>query len=339
MVPQVAAASGTVAVGSRPAPGSGRGWDSGTLPRVRRPGSIVAAALVTAAVAVAVAGSARAQSLASITIAPAEADPGATVIVANGSSWPCTPPSGTASPSASVDLYAEGSATPANRVPFQGPVAASGSWSVALELAPDLPPGRYRVQAGCYTDSGLNSGFGPAYAAGRLEVRLQTLGPPRASSRVGRPGDSVQITSGEAGCTPPAGALRPRVRVSLLDRDGATRAESEGVVDAVTGRWSLPLKVPAIEAQDTRITAVCLARVGASSPYARYGATELVVEPVPADPPRTPPTSVGPTPAPSSTVPGPGGSAPTSTPAQVEATSLPETPVATAIIAEPTYTG
>ena len=301
----------------------------------------MAAALVAAGVAVAVAGSADAQSVASITIAPAEADPGATVIVANGSSWPCTPPSDTASPSASVDLYAEGSATPANRVPFQGAVSASGSWSVALKLAPDLPPGRYRVQAGCYTDSGLNSGFGPAYAAGRLEVRLQAIGPPSASVRRGRPGDSVQVTSGEAGCTPPGGALRPRVRVSLLDRGGATRAESEGVVDAVTGRWSLPLRVPAIEPQDTRITAVCLARVGAPSPYARYAATALVVEPPSTDPPSTTPTSAGPAPAPLSTVPvpGPAGSTPTSSPTPAEAASLPPTPVATAIIAEPTYTG
>ena len=305
---------------------------------MRRPGPVVAAALA-AAVAVAAAGAAEAQSVASITVAPADADPGGTVLVSNGPGWPCTPPSGTASASASVDLYAEGSATPANRIPFQGSVTDAGAWSVGLQLAPDLPPGRYRVRAGCYSDSGLNSGFGPAYADGRLDVRLQALGPPTASARVGRPGDSVQVTSGGAGCTPPAGAQRPRVRVSLLERGGATRAESEGTVDSGTGRWSVSLRVPAVEAQDTRITAVCLARVGAPSPYARYAPTVLVVQAAPTDPPTTPPTSVGAPPTSSSTVPGPADSTTTTNPAQVAASSLPEAPVAKAIIAEPAYTG
>jgi len=306
---------------------------------VRRPGSVVAAALAALAVAVAVGGSAEAQSATSITVTPPEADPGGTVFVTNSPGSPCTPPSGTTNASASVDLYAFDSATPANRVPFQGFVTASGTWAIELKLAPDLPPGRYRVQAGCYTDSGLNSGFGPTYGPARLDVRLHQLGPVTASARRGQPGDAVQVTSGEARCTPPTGAPSPRVRVSLLDRDGATRAESEGGIDRASGQWSLPLRVPTIDAQTAQITAVCLARVGASVPYARYTATPLIIEAAPVAPPLTSPTSVGAAPTPAGTVPGAATSTTIVNLAEVPESSLPTAPVAKAIIAEPTYTG
>lgn len=307
---------------------------SGTICRVR-PGLVVAAALTAAAAAVAVAGSADAQSVGSASVVPAQADPGSTVTVTNGPSSPCTPPPGTRSPSASVDLYAAGSATPANRVPYQGAVKPAGGWSVQVRLAADLPPGPYQVRAGCYTDSGLNSGFGPAYE-GRLEVRLQSLGPPTAAARFGRPGDAVQVGSAEAGCPPPAGAPAPRVRVSLLDSAGATRAESEGAVDLASGRWSIPVRVPSVNAQNAQIIAVCLARVGASAPYARYSSASFTIEGDRQDTPSTSPSTVGPPTPPVVTVPGASTTTVLGLPA---ASSLPDTPLATAISAEPTYTG
>jgi hypothetical protein len=82
------------------------------------------------AAALGVAGSAAAQSPATISVTPAEADPGATVFVTNGSGSPCTPPLGALNASASVDLFAPGAATPANRLPYQGRVSSSGSWTV-----------------------------------------------------------------------------------------------------------------------------------------------------------------------------------------------------------------
>ncbi len=294
---------------------------------------MVAAALSAAAAAVAVSGSAGAQGVAPATVAPAEADPGSTVTVTNGSGSPCMPPGGASNPSASVDLYAVGSATPSNRVPYQGVVTPSGTWSVQVKLAPDMPPGPYRVQAGCYRDSGLNAGFGPAYQAS-LSLRLQSLGPPTPAARRGRPGDAVQVASGEARCTPPAGAAAPRVRVSLMDAAGATRAESEGAVDPGSGRWSIPVRVPSVDTQNAQITAVCLARVGASSPYARYASTSFAIEADRPDPPPASPTT-GPAPTSVPTVPG----ASTTTPGAPVADSLPATPVAVAISAEPTYTG
>lgn len=312
-----------------------------TIPRVRRPGSVAVAVAAAVALASAAGGSADAQGPPAVTVAPSEADPGATVFVTNSPGSPCTPPTGSGDrPTASVDLYPDGSATPANRLPYQGFVSATGSWAVEVRLAPDLPPGRYRVEARCYTDSGLNSGFGPAYQPGRLEVRLRQLGPPALSSRSGRPGDSVQVSAGQAGCVPPAGATSPRVRVSILDRDGATRAEAEGGVDRASGLWSVPVRVPPIDVQLGQVAAVCLARVGASVPYARYAAAAFAVEAAPADdpaaPPLAPPDS---TPAPVLPVPGPATSAATTPPVQLPDTSLPLAPVAKAIIAEPTYTG
>lgn len=304
-----------------------------------RPGLVVAAALAAAAIASTVAGSAGAQGSASITVLPAEADPGASVMVTDGPSSPCPPPSGTASPSASVDLYAIGSATPANRMPYQASVTPAGTWTVEVKLAPDLPPGTYRVQAGCYTDSGLNAGFGPAYDAGRLQVRQQALGSPTSSVVASQPGDSVQVVSGDVRCTPPAGATSPRVRVSLLDATRATRAESEGAVDAATGRWSVSLTVPSIAAQDAQIGAVCLARVGASVPYARYAPAPFEVEADPSGvPPLTGPPFSGPTSTPPSSAPGAPG-APTTATTALESGSLPMTPLAKPVVAEPTYTG
>jgi len=310
--------------------------DSGIIAAVQRPGYVVAAALV-ASVAAMLGGSAGAQSPASVTITPLEADPGGRVVVTNGPGSPCIPPLGAVSASASVDLFGPGSATPANRVPYQGRVGPTGSWSVEVRLAPDLPPGRYRVQAGCYTDSGLNSGFGPPYEPARLEVRLQDLGQSMVGPRAARAGDSVQVTSNEVRCTPPVGAPSPRVRVSLVDSSGATRAESEGGVDPA-GRWSVPVRVPSLDAQDVQVTAVCLARVGASSPYASYAGSPFTIQAAAqTDPPATPSTSPGP--APTSAVTVPGAATTTTNPALVAASSLPATPVASAIVAEPTYTG
>lgn len=291
----------------------------------------MAAALSVATAAVAVAGSARAQATAPISVLPAAADPGGVVTVSHGPTSPCPPPAGTRNPSASVDLFTVGSVTPVNQAPFQGPVTPIGTWSVEVRLAPDLPPGQYRVQAGCYTDSGLNAGFGPAYASGGLEVRLQAPGLPSASPRRGRPGENVQVASGEAGCRPPVGAPSPRVRVSLLDAGKATRAEAEGPVDATTGRWTVSLRVPDLAAQNVEITAVCLARVGAPSPYARYQSATFAVD---AAPPPAPTTIAAPT----STV-ASGGSTSVPPTTSTPAASLPPTPLAVPIVAEPTYTG
>ncbi len=309
---------------------------TGTITCVRRRALVLAAAFAAAASAAAAGGTAGAQSPASILVNPGTADPGSLVKVSNAALSPCVPPPSAANPSASVDLYAAGTATPANRVPFQGVVGPTGSWSVEVRLDPDLPPGTYRVQAGCYTDSGLNAGFGPSYVAGRLDLRLQEPGPPAANLRRGRSGDTIQVESGEARCTPPAGSPSPRVRVSLLDAAKATRAEAEGAVDPATGRWTVGLRVPDLGAQSAEISAVCLARVGAPSPYARYRSAPFTIE-------ATPPT---PTTAPVTTSPAPTGApgAPTTAPQasatpQAPTTTLPTTPLAVAIVAEPTYTG
>jgi len=299
-----------------------------------RPGLVVAAALVAASAAGLVAGSADAQTVGSIVVNPARADPGANVTVTNGPSSPCTPPLGATSASASVDLYALGSATPANQVPYLGAVTLAGGWSVEVRLAPDLPPGSYRVQAGCFTDSGLNAGFGPAYEAGRLELRQQVLGAPRPVATLGRPGDTFQVTSAEVPCVPPAGAAGPRVRVSLLDAGTATRAEAEGSVDPATGRWSVSLTVPSVDAQAAQVSAVCLARVGASVPYARYAAAPFNIL---ASPP-TVPTTLGEGPTTTAPVPSSGGSTTTASTIPPVA-MLPVTPLAQAIVAEPSYTG
>ena len=304
--------------------------------RVVRRRPVVLAAALAAFAAAALGREAGAQAVAPIVVRPQMADPGAVVTVSNGPSVPCPPPSGSDNPSASVDLFAQGSATPANRAPFQGMVDPVGTWSVDVRLAADLPPGSYRVQAGCYTDSGLNSGFGPSYQAGRLDVRLQDPGQPTASTRRGRPGDTIQVGSGEARCTPPTGSPSPRVRVSLLDSSRATRAESEGPVDGATGRWSVGLRVPELPAQEAQITAVCLARVAAPAPYARYKAAPFAIE-VP--PPTNTTTSAPATTSPPTTqVPGAPPTAPPTT-AATTAPPLPPTPLAVPIVAEPTYTG
>jgi len=301
-----------------------------------RPGLVLVAAVATAVAAVGVAGSAVAQAAGSVVVAPAAADPGGTVLVTNGADSPCFPvPVGATSPSVSVDLYAAGSATPANRLPYLGAVGTLGAWSVEVRLAPDLPPGLYRVQAGCFTDSGLNAGFGPTYQSGRLELRQQNLGPPRPGTSTGRPGQIVQIASGQAPCVPPTGSPSPRVRVSLLDAARATRAEAEGTVNSATGAWSVTLTIPSVEPQDAQISAVCLARIGASVPYARYGPAAFAIDAV--SPPDTTTTST--------TVPGPitpsttPGTATPPTSVQPRPDELPITPLASAIVAEPTYTG
>jgi hypothetical protein len=302
------------------------------MPRVRRRAIVVAAALAAAVAAAAVAGTAGAQAVAPIVVLPGVADPGAAITVSNGPSAPCPPPPAAKNPSASVDLYAIGSATPVNRVPYQGAVSVPGAWSVTVRLDPDLPPGSYRVQAGCYSDSGLNSGFGPAYAAGNVTLRLQEPGSPTVSARRGRPGDSLQVSSADNRCSPPAGSPSPRVRVSLLDASRATRAEAEGPVDPTTGRWTVGLRVPDLDSQSAEISAVCLARVGAPSPYARYRSAPFAVDnpPVTMTTPTTAPVTTG----------GAGGSTTTpSTTPRPTASTLPPTPLAVAIVAEPTYTG
>jgi len=299
-----------------------------------RPRLVAAAALVAAGAAALVAGSADAQVVGSIIVTPTQTDPGASVTVANGASSPCTPPLGATSASVSVDLYAVGSATPANRVPYLGAVTLAGGWSVEVRLAPDLPPGSYRVQAACFTDSGLNAGFGPAYEPGRLELRQKALGAPRPGITLGRPGDTFQVTSAEVPCVPPVGAAGPRVRVSLLDAGTATRAEAEGSVDPATGRWSVSLTVPSVDAQAAQISAVCLARVGASVPYARYAAAPFNILATPS----TVPTTLAEVPTPTAPVPSSGGSTTTASTAPPVA-MLPTTPLAQAIVVEPTYTG
>jgi len=302
------------------------------MPQVH-PGLVVVAAVATAGAAVGVAGSAVAQGAGSIVVAPAVADPGGMVVVTNGPSSACVPV-GATSPLVSVDLYAVGSATPANRLPYLGTVSTLGTWSVDVRLAPDLAPGLYRVQAGCFTDSGLNAGFGPTYEPGQLDLRQQELGPPRPSTGVGRPGQVVQVASGQAPCVPPAGSPSPRVRVSLLDGGRATRAEAEGAVDSATGAWSVTLTIPPVDPQDAQISAVCLARVGASVPYARYSSAAFAIDAAPL--PETTTTS--------STVPGP--TTPSTAPIGAPPTSaipppaeLPITPLASAVVDEPTYTG
>jgi len=307
------------------------------MPHVR-PGLVVVAAVAIAAAAVGVAGSAVAQAAGSITVTPAAADPGGVVVVANGDDSLCFPiPVGATSPSVSVDLYAAGSATPANRLPYLGAVTPLGAWSVEVRLEPDLPPGQYRVQTGCFTDSGLNAGFGPTYEPGRLDLRQQDLGPPRPSASTGRPGQVLEVASGQAPCVPPAGSSSPRVRVSLLDAARATRAEAEDTVDSATGAWSVTLTIPSVAPQDAQITAVCLARIGASVPYARYDPAALAIDAVPPPAATTTPSTV-PGPTTPSTAPAIGpGVPPTS--AVPPPADLPITPIASAIVAEPTYTG
>jgi hypothetical protein len=298
----------------------------------------MAAALAAAVAAAAVGGSAGAQGAASILVAPSVADPGGMVTVSNSPLAPCLPPDGADSPFVSIDLFAAGTATPANRAPYQGAVTVGGTWSVQIRLDADLPPGTYRVEAGCFADSGLSSGFGPDYAPGRLDIRLQEPGQPAVSARRARPGESIQVSSGEGGCKPPAGSPSPRVRVSLLDATKATRAEAEGAVDAASGRWTISLRIPELVPQSADITAACLARVAAPAPYARYRAAPFNIDGVPVTSTTTVPTTVAPVP----TLPRPGAPttfsvvtvAPTPTP-----TTLPATPLAVAIVAEPTYTG
>jgi len=295
--------------------------------------AIVVAAALTA---VAAAGTAGAQGVpASITVSPTVADPGSVVMVSNGPSSECV--GGTGSPSAFVDLYTAGSVTPVNRMPFQSAVTTGGTWSVEVRLPPDLAPGAYRVEAGCYVDSSLNSRFGPAYLPGSLNLRLQDPGQPTASIRRGRPGESLLVDSGDARCMPPAGSPSPRVRVSLLDATKATRAEAEGPVDAATGKWSVGLQVPDLVPQDAEIAAVCLARVAAPAPYARYNVASFAVE---ADPPVVTTTTPPATSSPTTAGPGVSTTAPPTTPPTAPApTALPSTPVAVAVVAEPTYTG
>lgn len=298
----------------------------------------IVAVLAGATAVAAVVGTARAQVLAQITVTPAVSDPGGVVQVSNGVASPCAPPGGAGRPSASVDLFAAGSATPVNRAPYQGAVTASGTWSVEVRLAPDIPPGGYRVQAGCYTDSGLNSRFGPAYEPGRLDVRQQDPGQPVASDRRASPGDTIQVGSGDARCAPPVGSPSPRVRVSLLDAAQATRAEAEGPVDPATGRWSVGIRVPDVVPQSAQITAVCLARVGAPAPYARYSPAPFTVE---ADLQPATTTTAPATTAPATTL-TPGAPAPAPPPTSATpapAAALPATPIAVPIVAEPTYTG
>lgn len=297
----------------------------------------MAAALAAAVAAAAAGGTAIAQSSGSILVVPATTDPGGAVTVSNSPLSPCPPPPTAENPFVSIDLFAPGSATPANRAPYQGPVALGGTWSVPIRLDPDLPPGTYRVQAGCYTDSGLSSGFGPAYGAGRLDLRLQEPGQPTASVRRARPGDTIQVGSGDAGCRPPTGAPNPRVRVSFLDATKATRAEAEVPVDPASGRWSISLRVPDLVPQSAEITAVCLARVAAPAPYARYRGAPFNVEAAAPLPSTTTPTTTPPTTA------RPGAPttlfSPTTLPPTPTPTTLPPTPLARAIVAEPTYTG
>jgi len=310
---------------------------------VRRRAIVVVFAFSAATATV---GTAAAQTTASIVVQPATADPGGLVKVSNGPLAPCQPQNGNQNASASVDLYAAGSATPVNRMPYQGVVNALGAWSIDVRLAPDLPPGSYGVQAGCYSDSSLTPPY-KRYDLGRLDLRLQEPGSPTLSADRGRPGESFQVGSGGARCLPPVGSPSARVRVSLVDSAKATRAEGEAAVDAATGGWSVGLRVPDLAAQTAEITAVCFARVGAPSPYARYSAAPFAVE---VEPPPSPTTTTTSPPTTSPTVtattiaPLPGATTTTATPTTVAAattvpTTLPPTPLAVAVVAEPTYTG
>ncbi|HEV8116033.1 MAG TPA: hypothetical protein VGP53_07330, partial [Acidimicrobiales bacterium] len=98
------------------------------------------------------------------------------------------------------------------------------------------------------------------------------------------------------------------------------------------------LTIPSVDPQDAQIGAVCLARVGASVPYARYGSAAFAIDAVPLPPTLTTSSTVPGSITPSTT-PGTPGTATPPTSVQPLLGELPITPLASAVVAEPTYTG
>lgn len=307
--------------------------------------ALVALALVAGSAVAGGAGSAYGQAAtnAQAKVTPeGEHDPGSTITVANATDTPrdlCTGGS-PGERTISVDVL-----TSSDRL-VSGPHTAAvgsfdGRWSVAIPLASDLAPGAYKALASCYDrDNTKVRNYDPA----PFTVRLQNPGSPAVQPTQAAPGDPVQIGSGPAKCKPPKGSPSPKVRASILDNGGNTRAEGENQVLA-DGSWSVTLRVPGeMLPQDGSVTAQCMARVGAPAPYARYGQTRLTV--VAAPPPSTTSTAppVATTLAPGQTAPPSTVPAPTTTLGPIPklpgfTQALPPTPLAEPIVAEPTYTG
>jgi hypothetical protein len=265
-------------------------------------------------------------------------DPGDTITVANATDTVRDECQSTQERTISVDIL-----TSSDRL-VSGPHTAKvssvdGRWSVPIALAPDLAPGAYKAIASCYDadDTRIRS-----YDPAPFNIRLQSPGQPNVQPSQAMPGDTVQIGSGPNKCKPPKDST-PKVRASILDSGGNTRAEGEGQVSA-DGSWSVNLRVPDATPQVGSVTAICLARVGASAPYARYSQSRFTIT---APPPSSTTSTVAPpvtTLAPGQTAPATTIAAPTTTSGPVPripgfSSPLPASPVAVPIVAEPTYTG
>lgn len=314
----------------------GAGGGAGTLGAMSRRSALALAALVAmGAAAVAPAAAAGPE----VMVSPAgDHDPGSTITVSNAPGSVCPE---TNDPNVSVDIVTSANGLVAG--PYNTTVQ-SGQFAVQVPLAPDLAPGNYLARASCF--AGASASPSKTYEPAPFTVRLQSPGDPIVQPDHAVPGDIVQVGSGTAKCKPPRGATSPRVRASIVDASGNTRAEAEGSVFG-DGSWAVKVRVTEIDPQVGRVTAVCLARVGAPAPFARYGQTTFtIVAPAPASTTTT-------VPAPTTT-PAPGGTAapattttvpaPTTTLGPVPALpgfgdSLPPTPVPTPIVAEPAYTG
>ena len=245
------------------------------------------------------------------TVTPAgDHDPGETVTVANATDTVRDECQSTQERTISVDIL-----TSTDRL-VSGPHTAKvstvdGRWSVPVALAPDLAPGGYKAIASCYdSDDTRIRSYDPA----PFTIRLQSPGQPNVQPTQAMPGETVQIGSGPNKCRPPRDAT-PKVRASILDSGGNTRAEGEGQVSA-DGSWSVNLRVPDATPQVGSVTAICLARVGASAPYARYSQSRFTIT-------APPPPSTTSTVAPPATTLAPGQTAPPTTVAAPTTTSGP----------------
>ena len=272
-----------------------------------------------------------------------EHNPGETITVVNATDGPsdqCPPAADGKDRTISVDIL-----TSSDRLvsgPHTAKVSSTGRWSVPVVLEPDLAPGGYKANASCYDADNFKV---RTYDPATFTIRLQAPGPPSVQPVEAMSGESVQVSSGSARCAPPQGAgSTARVRASILDAGGNTRAEGEGKI-AADGSWSVPLRVPDVPAQEGSATAVCLARVGAPAPYARYAQSKLTITAPP------PPSTTTTAPPPSTTL-APGVTAPPPTPPPAPTTTRgpvpklpgftsaqPPSPTAQPITAEPTYTG
>jgi hypothetical protein len=307
--------------------------------------AIAAATLVSVTVGLAVVPAALGQATnGSAAITPSgDVDPGQTITVSNASDTPRDLCTSTSERTISIDIL-----TSTDRLvsgPHTGPVGSvDGTWNVQITLAADLAPGAYKALASCYNTDDTTGTKVRTYDPALFDIRQQSPGLPNVRPAEAMPGDPVQIGSGPAKCAPPKGASAPVVRASILDGGGNTRAEGEGGV-LPDGSWSVNLKVPGeMTAQVGSVTASCLARVGASAPYARYGQAKFTI----VEPP--PPSTTSTLPPPSTTL-APGQTVPSTTVAPSTtirgpvpklpgfSEPLAPSPVAQPIIAEPTYTG